>query len=335
MIYIPIKIPWILPYITHMVCCHMFPIYRERQESACMYSCMSIHYANIMILKPCICLEKKLLRPRLPTQDVAKDSVDTLAATLKGTDALIIATGFVPGNPFAMNAEAHAVDNLGTKALVDAAKMSGVNKIVPCIDESQRHDGLLNWGLTYNIYIYIYILHIHIICVQKYAYCNRKLETLTPFLGLKQFEQMGKRSCNAQVLVSSILTNGRGWGQENSPGFQVARLNIVFSSQDLPLQPTEPWNISHLIPPVSELYSEQMKSMCSHELLLYAVPVESLPGKWSRICTHVIQLDYRFLYYAGLSEFMRRGTLAPSHISSQFLPCHHHQALDKKSWVCE
>lgn len=84
--------------------------------------------------------------------DVAKDSVDTLAATLKGTDALIIATGFVPGNPFAMNAEAHAVDNLGTKALVDAAKMSGVNKI---------------------------------------------------------------------VLVSSILTNGRGWGQENSPGFQV------------------------------------------------------------------------------------------------------------------
>ena len=57
--------------------------------------------------------------------------MDTLAATLKGTDALIIATGFVPGNPFAMNAEAHAVDNLGTKALIDAAKMSGVNKIVP------------------------------------------------------------------------------------------------------------------------------------------------------------------------------------------------------------
>ena len=29
-----------------------------------------------------------------------------------------------------MNAEAHAVDNLGTKALVDAAKKSGVKKIV-------------------------------------------------------------------------------------------------------------------------------------------------------------------------------------------------------------
>lgn len=88
----------------------------------------------------------------LKTLDVAKDAVDTLAATLTGTEALIIATGFVPGNPFAMNAEAHAVDNLGTKALVDAAKKSGVRKI---------------------------------------------------------------------VLVSSILTNGRGWGQENSPGFQV------------------------------------------------------------------------------------------------------------------
>ena len=48
--------------------------------------------------------------------DVAKDSVDKLAETLSGCNALIIATGFVPGNPFAMNAEAHVVDNLGTKA---------------------------------------------------------------------------------------------------------------------------------------------------------------------------------------------------------------------------
>ncbi|CAJ1327257.1 unnamed protein product [Effrenium voratum] len=84
--------------------------------------------------------------------DVAKDSVDKLAETLSGCDALVIATGFVPGNPFAMNEEAHKVDNLGTKALVDAAKKAGVGKV---------------------------------------------------------------------VMVSSILTNGRGWGQENSPGFQV------------------------------------------------------------------------------------------------------------------
>ena len=49
-------------------------------------------------------------------------------------------------------AAAHAVDNVGTIALVDAAKAAGVKKV---------------------------------------------------------------------VMVSSILTNGRAWGQENSPGFQV------------------------------------------------------------------------------------------------------------------
>jgi len=84
--------------------------------------------------------------------DVVKDSVETIAASLRGADSLLIATGFVPGNPFQMGAEARAVDNLGTKALVDAAKQAGVKKV---------------------------------------------------------------------VLVSSILTNGRGWGQENSPGFQI------------------------------------------------------------------------------------------------------------------
>lgn len=88
----------------------------------------------------------------LKSLDVAKDGVEKIASTLKGSNALIIATGFVPGNPFAMNAEAHAVDNIGTKTLVDAAKKAGVEKV---------------------------------------------------------------------VLVSSILTNGRAWGQENSPGFQI------------------------------------------------------------------------------------------------------------------
>ncbi len=62
--------------------------------------------------------------------DVEKDSVDTLAATLKGSDALVIAVGFVPGNPFKMDAAAHAVDNIGTIALIDAAKAAGVRKVV-------------------------------------------------------------------------------------------------------------------------------------------------------------------------------------------------------------
>ena len=209
----------------------MLPIYTIKNVDkvhVCIRVCQSItqilwYWKHIQH----ICLEKKPPRPHLPTQDVAKDSLDTLAATLKGTDALIIATGFVPGNPFAMNAEAHAVDNLGTKALVDAAKMSGVNKIVPWIDESQRHDGLLK--LTTNKHVQ-YIIYIR---SNMYIY-----KWTLQGLSLKKLGQMGKRSCKAQVLVSSILTNGRGWGQENSPGFQVARLkDIVFSSQELPLQP--------------------------------------------------------------------------------------------------
>merc|ERR1712216_417529 len=84
---------------------------------------------------------------RLAKLDVVAMSVDDMAAALSGSDALVIATGFVPGNPLKMDAQAHAVDNLGTVALVAGAK-----KV---------------------------------------------------------------------VMVSSILTNGRAWGQENSPGFQV------------------------------------------------------------------------------------------------------------------
>ena len=84
--------------------------------------------------------------------DVVKDSVDQLADSLKGADALVIATGFIPGNPLKMTEAAHEVDNVGTCRLVDAAKQAGVKKV---------------------------------------------------------------------VMVSSILTNGRNWGQEKSPGFVI------------------------------------------------------------------------------------------------------------------
>eukprot|EP00193_Tetraselmis_chui_P019193 CAMPEP_0177789844 /NCGR_PEP_ID=MMETSP0491_2-20121128/23001_1 /TAXON_ID=63592 /ORGANISM="Tetraselmis chuii, Strain PLY429" /LENGTH=338 /DNA_ID=CAMNT_0019311805 /DNA_START=58 /DNA_END=1076 /DNA_ORIENTATION=+ len=68
-------------------------------------------------------------------------------------DTVICATGFVPGiNIFKMGEQAHAVDNVGTVNLVDAAKQAGVSKF---------------------------------------------------------------------VLVSSILTNGRGWGQADSAGFKI------------------------------------------------------------------------------------------------------------------
>lgn len=84
--------------------------------------------------------------------DIVLDSSETLEETLKGADSLIIAVGFVPGNPLKMNDEAHKVDNVGTIKLIDAAKAAGVKKV---------------------------------------------------------------------VMVSSILTNGRAWGQEKSPGFVI------------------------------------------------------------------------------------------------------------------
>merc|ERR1719353_719758 len=62
--------------------------------------------------------------------DVEKNSAQELAATLQGADGLIIAVGFVPGNPFKMDAAARAVDNIGTVALIDAAKAAGVKKVV-------------------------------------------------------------------------------------------------------------------------------------------------------------------------------------------------------------
>ena len=70
----------------------------------------------------------------LPDFDVTADAA-TLAERLGGgaaaaPDVLIIATGFVPGNPFKMAAAARAVDNEGVVHLVDAAKRAGVRRVV-------------------------------------------------------------------------------------------------------------------------------------------------------------------------------------------------------------
>eukprot|EP00193_Tetraselmis_chui_P002006 CAMPEP_0177759350 /NCGR_PEP_ID=MMETSP0491_2-20121128/4686_1 /TAXON_ID=63592 /ORGANISM="Tetraselmis chuii, Strain PLY429" /LENGTH=335 /DNA_ID=CAMNT_0019275175 /DNA_START=112 /DNA_END=1119 /DNA_ORIENTATION=- len=79
--------------------------------------------------------------------------IETIVQAIGSADTVICATGFVPGiNIFKMGEQAHAVDNVGTVNLVDAAKQAGVSKF---------------------------------------------------------------------VLVSSILTNGRGWGQADSAGFKI------------------------------------------------------------------------------------------------------------------
>ena len=62
--------------------------------------------------------------------DVSADSAESLASALSGAKSLVIAVGFVPGNPLKMNDAAHAVDNVGTCKLIDAAKAAGVKKVV-------------------------------------------------------------------------------------------------------------------------------------------------------------------------------------------------------------
>lgn len=57
-------------------------------------------------------------RLELKHLDVVKDTTEELIATLSGASALVIATGFVPGNPLKMNVAAHEVDNVGTCKLI-------------------------------------------------------------------------------------------------------------------------------------------------------------------------------------------------------------------------
>ena len=65
----------------------------------------------------------------LPGFDVTAPA-SVLAGPMKGTDVVVICTGFVPGNPFKMAQAAHAVDNEGVVHLVDAAKAAGVKRVV-------------------------------------------------------------------------------------------------------------------------------------------------------------------------------------------------------------
>ena len=61
--------------------------------------------------------------------DVTLDP-SALAESFKGFDIIVVATGFVPGNPFKMNEAAHAVDNVGVQHVADAAKIAGNKRVV-------------------------------------------------------------------------------------------------------------------------------------------------------------------------------------------------------------
>ena len=60
--------------------------------------------------------------------DVVKDSVDDLAATMAGAESLVIATGFIPGNPLKMNAAAHDVVRSISLFFVKCSLVSITNK---------------------------------------------------------------------------------------------------------------------------------------------------------------------------------------------------------------
>eukprot|EP00667_Euglena_gracilis_P011395 EG_transcript_11644 len=55
---------------------------------------------------------------------------DALVDSLKGVDVVVSCIGFTPGNPFEFSKAAHAVDNVGMVALVDAAKAAGVKRFI-------------------------------------------------------------------------------------------------------------------------------------------------------------------------------------------------------------
>ena len=82
--------------------------------------------------------------------DVVKDSVDEIAASLMGAESLIIATGFIPGNPLKMNSAAHEVDNLGTIKLIDAAKKTGTVKKIVMVSSILTNGR--NWGQGGSLY---------------------------------------------------------------------------------------------------------------------------------------------------------------------------------------
>jgi hypothetical protein len=82
--------------------------------------------------------------------DVVKDSVDEIATSLMGAESLIIATGFIPGNPLKMNSAAHEVDNLGTIKLIDAAKKTGTVKKIVMVSSILTNGR--NWGQGESLY---------------------------------------------------------------------------------------------------------------------------------------------------------------------------------------
>ena len=129
--------------------------------------------------------------------DVETLGVGEMTASLKGADGLVIAVGFVPGNPFKMTAAANAVDNVGTVKLIDAAKVSpdppNPNRKPKPKPKPQPKPLALALAVV-----------------------------LTPSRTLTRTPTRAKAAgVKKVVLVSSILTDAGAWGQLDSAGYKV------------------------------------------------------------------------------------------------------------------
>ena len=129
--------------------------------------------------------------------DVETLGVGEMTASLKGADGLVIAVGFVPGNPFKMTAAANAVDNVGTVKLIDAAKVSpdppNPNRKPKPKPKPQPKPLALALAVV-----------------------------LTPTRTLPRTPTRAKAAgVKKVVLVSSILTDAGAWGQLDSAGYKV------------------------------------------------------------------------------------------------------------------
>eukprot|EP00965_Chrysotila_dentata_P145473 4805290-Pleurochrysis_carterae.AAC.2 len=59
-----------------------------------------------------------------------------IAAALDGVDSIVCAVGFAGGNPFEMGKLAHAVDNVGTCKLIEAASAAKISNTRALVDGS-------------------------------------------------------------------------------------------------------------------------------------------------------------------------------------------------------
>lgn len=74
------------------------------------------------------------------------DSSAVMTPALQGCDAVVCAVGFVPGNPFEFSKAAHAVDNVGTCALIDGAIIVNISTTFSARKKNNFKWSLLNIG---------------------------------------------------------------------------------------------------------------------------------------------------------------------------------------------